>query len=163
MILVKKLLIIICGLYPLSSIAAADEGSLLLCRCGSVLFGNVIPYSEPEYRLPKYWVLTDKALNEYDYDGDFHPSDWRETGEPFYQNYVIDDKVTKSSATSQVHQPDEIKNRWIYYKLSLDRVTGLLEVAVREVPSNETDRRIIDHYPVTDSFSGICKNVETKI
>ncbi len=159
----KKIFIIICCLYPFSSIAAADESSLLLCKYGKVLLGRVVPYSEPEYRLPKYWVLKDKALHKNDYDGDFHPVYMLETGEAFYQNSFTDDVVTKTLAISQVHQPDEINNKWIYYKLSLDRVTGFLKVAVRQVPANETDRRYVDHYPVTDSFSGVCEKIEAKI
>ena len=62
-----------------------------------------------------------------------------------------------------MHQPYKINNKRIYYKLSLDRVTSLLKVAVREVPANETNRRFVDHYPITDSFSGICEKIEAKI
>ena len=67
------------------------------------MHGNVIPFTSPEYEIPKIWRLNKVSSAMLDNDGEYSPDNMMETGTQLYMTYCHNDSVTNTLAESQIH------------------------------------------------------------
>ena len=148
-----------------SIVNSEPRKSMMICQYGKVIFGNVIPFTSPQYKFPKLWILREVSNYSNDLNGDFEPADFNETGVSYYQNYHTDDLVIESFAKSRIHESlGESGKKWRYFHVLLDRLSGKISVEIKVLTTlNSEGRRSTDNDPVIDSFEGVCEKVDKRI
>ena len=160
----KKIIILILFLIPIQSYS--DEGRYLLsCSFGKVVLGQVVPFTEPEYKLPKIWQLIEAGYSSNnDKDGEFEPVNYGETETDFYKNYYSDDIVNMTDAKGKIHKYiNQAGFKWRYFDIKLNRLNGKVVVDVRNVPDGEIYQGWTNKFPIISTFEGVCKKINKKL
>ena len=159
-LLIISLLFLVPFSLPSILQSQSDSETIVSCSFGKIVFGKVFPYTNPEFEIPKVWVIRKVSDDSVDQNGDFNPVDFNETGNRFYMNYHADDEVTATFTKARIHESLVDQGHWRYFNIYLDRISGTISVDVRNVAAG--DQKDADDYPIIGQFEGKCRELKKK-